>query len=267
MCIHRYIQRAWRCFSLPLPDLLTFWPSREGHVAAEASSTLLRCRVSSRRSWQCLSKMLDIKLPTWTGTKKPILTLTLYNPVGCGVFFYPIFKTTFGPLPHSWSLAIAGQSCNHGTRAFPPDWSRKPWSLAWCSWRWMQTSREWLPRSLMSGANKSLNKLHVTTVLLYHYIVFIFFVKIHEKLWRYFFLNTWRCQVCSTNRLPLWKEMLPDAAPVFDKSTEDGTAFRIYRCGTIEVRTMQDARWHFAPWKCGWENCLPNFDLRDNFLR
>lgn len=24
MCIHRYIQRAWRCFSLPLPDLLTF---------------------------------------------------------------------------------------------------------------------------------------------------------------------------------------------------------------------------------------------------
>lgn len=34
----------------------------------------------------------------------------------------------------------------------------------------------------MSGANKSLNKLHVTTVLLYHYIVFIFFVKIHEKL-------------------------------------------------------------------------------------
>ena len=36
------------------------------------------------------------------------------------------------------------------------------------------------------------------------------------------------------------KEMLPDAAPVFDKSTEDGTAFRIYRCGTIEVRTMQE---------------------------
>lgn len=98
MCIHRYIQRAWRCFSLPLPDLLTFWPSREGHVAAEASSTLLRCRVSSRRSWQCLSKMLDIKLPTWTGTKKPILTLTLYNPVGCGVFFFtPFLKLLSDP--------------------------------------------------------------------------------------------------------------------------------------------------------------------------
>jgi len=36
------------------------------------------------------------------------------------------------------------------------------------------------------------------------------------------------------------KEVLPDAAPVFDKSTEDGTAYRIYRFGTIEVRTMQE---------------------------
>ena len=197
--------------------------------------------------------------------KKPILTL--YNPVGCGVFLNPIFKTTFGPLPHSWSLAIAGQSCNHGTRAFPPDWSRKPWSLAWCSWRWMQTSREWLRRSLMSGANKSLNKLHVTTVILYHYIIYHFFFKIHEKLWRYFFLNTWRCQVCSTNRLPLWKEMLPDAAPVFDKSTEDGTAFRIYRCGTIEVRTMQDAPWHFAPWKLWLRKLFAKFRFEGQFLR
>ena len=37
-----------------------------------------------------------------------------------------------------------------------------------------------------------------------------------------------------------WKEVLPDAAAVFDKSTEDGTAYRIYRFGTIEVRTMQE---------------------------
>ena len=37
------------------------------------------------------------------------------------------------------------------------------------------------------------------------------------------------------------KEVLADAAPVFDKSTEDGTAYRIYRFGTVEVRTMQDS--------------------------
>eukprot|EP00438_Fugacium_kawagutii_P028718 Skav229192 [mRNA] locus=scaffold1004:438636:456595:- [translate_table: standard] len=35
-------------------------------------------------------------------------------------------------------------------------------------------------------------------------------------------------------------EVLPDAAPVFEKSTEDGTAYRIYRLGSIEVRTMQE---------------------------
>lgn len=197
--------------------------------------------------------------------KKPILTL--YNPVGCGVFLNPIFKTTFGPLPHSWSLAIAGQSCNHGTRAFPPDWSRKPWSLAWCSWRWMQTSREWLRRSLMSGANKSLNKLHVTTVILYHYIIFIFFSKFMRNFEGIFFsihedakfapLTDFLCERKCSQMLHQFSTKAPKMAPHFVS-----TAVEPSRC--VPCRTHRDISLHG---NCGWENCLPNFDLRDNFLR
>lgn len=39
---------------------------------------------------------------------------------------------------------------------------------------------------------------------------------------------------------PRGQEVLPDTAPVFEKSAEDGTVFRIYRFGTLEVRTMQE---------------------------
>lgn len=36
-----------------------------------------------------------------------------------------------------------------------------------------------------------------------------------------------------------FEHMLKTAAPIFDKSTEDGTRFRIYRSGSIEARTVQ----------------------------
>mmetsp|Transcript_9535 Transcript_9535/g.22485 ORF Transcript_9535/g.22485 Transcript_9535/m.22485 type:complete len:948 (-) Transcript_9535:75-2918(-) len=36
------------------------------------------------------------------------------------------------------------------------------------------------------------------------------------------------------------KVALQDASPAFDKSTEDGTRFRIYKIGSLEVRTTQD---------------------------
>ena len=37
-------------------------------------------------------------------------------------------------------------------------------------------------------------------------------------------------------------EMLPSTAPVFEKSSEDGACFRIYRIGSLEIRTVQDER-------------------------
>lgn len=36
------------------------------------------------------------------------------------------------------------------------------------------------------------------------------------------------------------KQLLKDTVPVFDKSTEEGTRFRIYKAGNLEVRTTQD---------------------------
>lgn len=36
-----------------------------------------------------------------------------------------------------------------------------------------------------------------------------------------------------------FKHMLKISTPIFDKTVEDGTRFRIYRSGTIEVRTLQ----------------------------
>lgn len=36
------------------------------------------------------------------------------------------------------------------------------------------------------------------------------------------------------------KDILPAAAPEFEKATEDGTLFRIYRLGSLEVRTVQE---------------------------
>jgi len=36
------------------------------------------------------------------------------------------------------------------------------------------------------------------------------------------------------------EEALQSALPVFDKSTEDGTRFRVYRLGSLEVRTTQE---------------------------
>jgi len=38
----------------------------------------------------------------------------------------------------------------------------------------------------------------------------------------------------------LFEPALKEAAPVFDKSAEDGTRFRVYRLGSLEVRTTQD---------------------------
>lgn len=38
----------------------------------------------------------------------------------------------------------------------------------------------------------------------------------------------------------LFTEVMEKAVPVFDKSTEDGTRFRIYRLGSLEVRTTQE---------------------------
>mmetsp|Transcript_134139 Transcript_134139/g.244693 ORF Transcript_134139/g.244693 Transcript_134139/m.244693 type:complete len:1058 (-) Transcript_134139:187-3360(-) len=38
----------------------------------------------------------------------------------------------------------------------------------------------------------------------------------------------------------IFEECIKSTVPAFDKSVEDGTRFRIYQVGTIEVRTMQD---------------------------
>jgi len=36
------------------------------------------------------------------------------------------------------------------------------------------------------------------------------------------------------------KQLLKDTVPIFDKSTEEGMRFRIYKAGNLEVRTTQD---------------------------
>jgi len=38
----------------------------------------------------------------------------------------------------------------------------------------------------------------------------------------------------------VFEQALKKAAPAFDKSTEDGTRYRVYRFGSLEVRTTQD---------------------------
>merc|ERR1719230_1662293 len=38
----------------------------------------------------------------------------------------------------------------------------------------------------------------------------------------------------------MFDRILKTASPVFDKTTEDGARFRIYRIGSIEVRTIQE---------------------------
>jgi len=38
---------------------------------------------------------------------------------------------------------------------------------------------------------------------------------------------------------PLIEQILKSVAPIFDQTTEDGLRFRIYRCGSLEVRTTQ----------------------------
>ena len=47
-------------------------------------------------------------------------------------------------------------------------------------------------------------------------------------------------QVDSNFQQTLLDDVLPVAAPEFHKSTEDGTVFRIYRLGSLEVRTIQE---------------------------
>ena len=39
---------------------------------------------------------------------------------------------------------------------------------------------------------------------------------------------------------PKAAKVLPVAAPEFNKATEDGVVFRIYRIGSLEVRTIQE---------------------------
>merc|ERR1712061_603741 len=39
---------------------------------------------------------------------------------------------------------------------------------------------------------------------------------------------------------PMLKQALESASPVFDKRTEDGIRFRVYRLGSLEVRTVQE---------------------------
>eukprot|EP00931_Biecheleriopsis_adriatica_P026426 TRINITY_DN16083_c0_g1_i1.p1 TRINITY_DN16083_c0_g1~~TRINITY_DN16083_c0_g1_i1.p1 ORF type:complete len:1036 (-),score=244.94 TRINITY_DN16083_c0_g1_i1:61-3168(-) len=48
-------------------------------------------------------------------------------------------------------------------------------------------------------------------------------------------------QVDATFEKALLKDILPTAAPEFNKVTEDGMVFRIYRIGSLEVRTTQEA--------------------------
>ncbi|CAJ1395203.1 unnamed protein product [Effrenium voratum] len=58
----------------------------------------------------------------------------------------------------------------------------------------------------------------------------------------------------------LVKEVLPNAAPDFQKSTEDGAVFRIYRIGSLEIRTTQEK---FGPEKVGvvYSGCTPTWNM------
>ena len=56
------------------------------------------------------------------------------------------------------------------------------------------------------------------------------------------FLSDFFGQVDATFQQALLEEVLPTAAPEFHKATEDGVVFRIYRLGSLEVRTTQDPR-------------------------
>jgi len=47
-------------------------------------------------------------------------------------------------------------------------------------------------------------------------------------------------QVDESFQQTLLNEILPAAAPEFEKKTEDGVIFRIYRLGSLEVRTVQE---------------------------
>ncbi|OLP96686.1 hypothetical protein AK812_SmicGene21056 [Symbiodinium microadriaticum] len=47
-------------------------------------------------------------------------------------------------------------------------------------------------------------------------------------------------QVDATFQQTLLNDVLPVAAPEFNKATEDGVVFRIYRIGSLEVRTIQE---------------------------
>ena len=47
-------------------------------------------------------------------------------------------------------------------------------------------------------------------------------------------------QVDANFEQTLFSDVLQSAAPEFQKSTEDGTVFRIYRLGSLEVRTIQE---------------------------
>ncbi|CAJ1440152.1 unnamed protein product, partial [Effrenium voratum] len=49
-----------------------------------------------------------------------------------------------------------------------------------------------------------------------------------------------KVEVDSTFAAKLVNEVLPAAAPEFQKSTEDGTIFRIYHIGSLEIRTTQE---------------------------
>lgn len=47
-------------------------------------------------------------------------------------------------------------------------------------------------------------------------------------------------QADDTFQQSLMKDILPEVAPEFKKATEDGVVFRIYRLGSLEVRTVQE---------------------------
>merc|ERR1712217_322075 len=42
------------------------------------------------------------------------------------------------------------------------------------------------------------------------------------------------------SELPVFEHILQSAAPQFDKHTEDGSRFRIYKLGSLEIRTVQE---------------------------
>mmetsp|Transcript_71949 Transcript_71949/g.232792 ORF Transcript_71949/g.232792 Transcript_71949/m.232792 type:complete len:363 (-) Transcript_71949:158-1246(-) len=52
--------------------------------------------------------------------------------------------------------------------------------------------------------------------------------------------STWHARPDLKAQAHMFEQALESAVPVFEKSTEDGTQFRIYRFGSLEVRTTQD---------------------------